>query len=147
MLEKYSGPADLKTYSLSELTKLAKEIRQKIIAAVAANGGHLAASLGAVELAIALHAALDTPQDKIIWDVGHQAYAHKILTGRDIANIRQYKGISGFPRREESEYDTLTVGHASTSVSAAVGIARRAIFGRKISRFFLWLATVLFPAA
>lgn len=126
MLEKYSGTADLKHYSLQELNVLATDIRQKIIATVAANGGHLAASLGVVELAIALHTALDTPKDKIIWDVGHQTYAHKILTGRldKIATIRKSGGLSGFPRREESVYDPLTVGHASTSVSAAVGLAR-----------------------
>ncbi|MDR1998142.1 MAG: 1-deoxy-D-xylulose-5-phosphate synthase [Candidatus Margulisbacteria bacterium] len=126
MLEQYANTGDLKKYSLSELNSLAADIRRKIIETVAANGGHLAASLGAVELAIALHAALDTPKDRLLWDVGHQAYAHKILTGRldRIGTIRKYKGLSGFPNREESEYDPLTVGHASTSVSAAAGIAR-----------------------
>ncbi|MDR1323373.1 MAG: 1-deoxy-D-xylulose-5-phosphate synthase [Candidatus Margulisbacteria bacterium] len=126
MLERYSDPRDLKKYSLHELKQLAGDIRRKILQTVSANGGHLASSLGAVELTIALHAALDTPQDKLIWDVGHQAYAHKILTGRlaKINSLRQYNGVSGFPKREESIYDTLTVGHASTSVSAAVGLAR-----------------------
>ncbi|MDR1453779.1 MAG: 1-deoxy-D-xylulose-5-phosphate synthase [Candidatus Margulisbacteria bacterium] len=126
MLERYSGPGDLKKYSLSELKQLAGDIRRKILQIVSVNGGHPASSLGAVELAVALHAALDTPQDKIIWDVGHQAYAHKILTGRlaKMDTLRRHNGISGFPKREESIYDTLTVGHASTSVSAAVGIAR-----------------------
>ncbi|MDR2431846.1 MAG: 1-deoxy-D-xylulose-5-phosphate synthase [Candidatus Margulisbacteria bacterium] len=126
MLEQYANTGDLKRYSLNELNELAGDIRQKIIETVSQNGGHLAASLGAVELAIALHAALDTPRDKLLWDVGHQAYAHKILTGRldRIATLRRRGGLSGFPRREESEYDTLTVGHASTSLSAAVGLAR-----------------------
>ncbi|GBR76915.1 1-deoxy-D-xylulose-5-phosphate synthase [Candidatus Termititenax persephonae] len=126
MLERYSDPRDLKRYSLQDLKKLAEDVRRKIIQTVAVNGGHLASSLGAVELAIALHAALDTPQDKLIWDVGHQAYAHKILTGRlaKLETLRRYNGLSGFPKREESVYDTLTVGHASTSVSAAVGLAQ-----------------------
>jgi 1-deoxy-D-xylulose-5-phosphate synthase len=126
MLTEKDFPLALKKLSRTELAKLAQEIREKIIAVVTKNGGHLAASLGSVELAIALHTVLDTPKDKIIWDVGHQAYAHKLLTGRarDFHTLRQYKGISGFCKREESPYDTFTVGHASTSVSAAVGIAR-----------------------
>ncbi len=125
LLEKYQGPADLKKYSRAELDQLAQEIRKKIIEVSSVNGGHLAPSLGAVELAVALHAVLDTPKDKIVWDVGHQAYAHKILTGRldRINTIRTLGGLSGFPKREESVYDALTVGHASTSISAALGMA------------------------
>lgn len=125
MLETYQGPADLKKYSRAELDQLAQEIRKKIIEVVATNGGHLAPSLGAVDLAVSLHAVLDTPTDKIVWDVGHQAYAHKILTGRldRINTIRTFGGISGFPKREESVYDSMTVGHASTSISAALGMA------------------------
>jgi len=126
LLEKYSGPSDLKKYSYQELQELAAEIRALIIKVVSKTGGHLSPSLGAVELAIALHAVLDAPRDKILWDVGHQAYPHKILTGRagQMATIRQYKGLSGFPKREESSYDHFTMGHASTSISLALGLAK-----------------------
>lgn len=126
LLEKYKGPEDLKKYSYQELQQLAAEMRKLIVEVVSKNGGHLASSLGAVELAIALHAVLDTPQDKVIWDVGHQAYPHKILTGRaaQLSTIRKYKGLSGFPKRGESPYDHFTVGHASTSISLALGLAK-----------------------
>lgn len=126
LLDAYTGPQDLKRYSREDLQNLAGEVRELIIRTIAANGGHLAASLGAVELTIALHAVLDAPQDKIVWDVGHQAYAHKILTDRKdkIQTIRTYGGLAGFPKTSESPYDTFTVGHASTSVSAALGMAR-----------------------
>lgn len=126
LLEKYKGPEDLKKYTYQELQQLAAEMRALIIDVVSKNGGHLASSLGAVELTIALHAVLDTPQDKVIWDVGHQAYPHKILTGRaaQLATIRKYKGLSGFPKRGESPYDHFTVGHASTSISLALGLAK-----------------------
>jgi len=124
LLEKLNCPQELKKLSLEELTQLAKEIRERIIEVVSHTGGHLASSLGAVELVIALHYCLDTPNDKIIWDVGHQSYAHKILTGRNknFPTLRQYQGISGFPTKEESEYDTFTTGHSSTAVSLALGL-------------------------
>jgi 1-deoxy-D-xylulose-5-phosphate synthase len=125
LLEKINSPQDLKKLSLEELSQVAGEIRQRIIEVVSITGGHLASSLGAVELAIALHYCLDTPSDKIVWDVGHQAYAHKILTGRnkDFLNLRQQQGISGFPSRDESVYDVFTTGHSSTAVSLALGLA------------------------
>ncbi len=124
LLENISSPQDLKKLTLEQLPQLAWEIRQSIIEAVSSSGGHLASSLGAVELAIALHYCLDTPRDKIIWDVGHQAYAHKILTGRnkDFNSLRRYQGISGFPSKDESVYDTFTTGHSSTAVSLALGL-------------------------
>lgn len=125
LLEHINTPQDLKKLNLEQLIPLAGEIRQRIIEVVSCTGGHLASSLGVVELAIALHYCLDTPRDKIIWDVGHQSYAHKILTGRnrDFASLRQYQGISGFPAKEESPFDTFTTGHSSTAVSLALGLA------------------------
>lgn len=125
MLEKINSPKDLKKVSVDKLPELAKEVRQRIISVVSKTGGHLASSLGAVDLTIALHYCLDAPKDKIIWDVGHQTYAHKILTGRnkDFDKIRQFKGISGFPCATESIYDSFTTGHSSTSVSLASGLA------------------------
>lgn len=125
MLEKINSPADLKKFPVNQLPELAKEIRQRIISVISKTGGHLASSLGAVDLTIALHYCLDAPQDKIIWDVGHQTYCHKILTGRnkDFDNIRQFKGISGFPTATESIYDPFATGHSSTSVSLALGMA------------------------
>ncbi|MDD4895009.1 MAG: 1-deoxy-D-xylulose-5-phosphate synthase, partial [Candidatus Omnitrophica bacterium] len=124
-LENINSPQDLKKISLEQLSVLADEIRKRLIEVVSCTGGHLASSLGAVELTIALHYCLDTPRDKIIWDVGHQSYAHKILTGRnkDFATLRQYQGISGFPAKDESAYDTFTTGHSSTAVSLALGLA------------------------
>jgi 1-deoxy-D-xylulose-5-phosphate synthase len=123
VLEKIEYPEDLRRLTMAELSTLAEEIRTLIIRTVARRGGHLAASLGAVELALALHYVFRTPRDKIIWDVGHQAYAHKIITGRkkDFADLRTQGGISGFPRREESPYDAFNVGHSGTSISAAAG--------------------------
>jgi len=125
ILSRIDGPQDLKSLSLDELSELAHEIRELIIHVVSENGGHLAPSLGAVELAIALHYCFDSPHDKIIWDVGHQAYAHKILTGRRDAfsGLRTKGGISGFPRIDESAHDAFGTGHASTSISAALGLA------------------------
>ena len=125
LLSTIDYPSDLKKLKLEDLPKLCQEIRQFIIEVMAVNPGHLGASLGAVELAVALQYVYDTPFDKIIWDVGHQAYAHKILTGRKerFATIRTFKGISGFPKMSESEYDAFGVGHSSTSVSAALGMA------------------------
>jgi len=125
VLDAIDSPADLKNLSLTELQKLAEEIRKQIIETTSKTGGHLAPSLGAVELAIALHYVFDAPTDKIIWDVGHQAYAHKLITGRRdrFHTLRTYGGISGFPKRSESPYDTFDTGHSSTSISAGLGIA------------------------
>ena len=125
MLEHIESPKDIKNFSHDELLELASEIRQEILKTVATNGGHLSSNLGVVELAISLHRVFNTPQDKIIWDVGHQCYAHKILTGRykRFHTLRQQAGLSGFPKREESEHDAFNTGHASTSISAALGIS------------------------
>ncbi len=125
ILSRIDSPADLKDLTPAELDDLARELRDEIIDTVARNGGHLASSLGVVELTIALHLVLDSPQDKIVWDVGHQAYAHKLLTGRRdrFPTLRQLDGLSGFPKREESPHDAFDVGHASTSISAALGMA------------------------
>jgi 1-deoxy-D-xylulose-5-phosphate synthase len=124
LLDRINSPADLKKLSIDELGRLAVEIRQRIIQTVSENGGHLAPSLGVVELAIAIHYVFDTPNDKIIWDVGHQAYAHKLLTSRRdrFHTLRTYGGISGFPKRAESPYDAFDTGHSSTSISAGLGI-------------------------
>lgn len=131
-LDRIDSPADLRKLPIDALPALAKEIREFMIDAVSNTGGHLASSLGAVELAIALHYAYDTPVDKVVWDVGHQAYAHKILTGRreTFGTLRQFGGISGFPRVSESPYDPVSAGHASASISAALGLA----LGRDILR-------------
>ncbi len=125
LLSRIDSPADLKKLEISQLEELAQELRRKIIQTVAENGGHLAPSLGVVELSIALHYVFDAPRDKIIWDVGHQAYAHKLLTGRfeRFNTLRRYKGLSGFPKRAESPYDSLDTGHASTSISAGLGMS------------------------
>src|SRR5580765_8483268 len=124
-LQDINSPADLRKLRVEDLQEVADEVRQFIIDTCSRVGGHTGASLGAVELAVALHYAFDTPADRLVWDVGHQAYAHKILTGRrqDLPTIKQYGGISGFLRRDESEYDTFGAGHASTSLSAALGMA------------------------
>ncbi|MGH9907736.1 MAG: 1-deoxy-D-xylulose-5-phosphate synthase N-terminal domain-containing protein, partial [Pyrinomonadaceae bacterium] len=125
LLEIINSPADLRRLRLEQLQTVADEIRQYILETMARVGGHTGASLGAIELAVALHYAFDTPRDRLVWDVGHQAYAHKILTGRrdQLSSIKQYGGLSGFLRRDESEYDTFGAGHASTSLSAALGMA------------------------
>ena len=125
LLDMIASPADLKTIPYSKLPELAAEIRQELIDVVTRNGGHLGASLGAIELAIALHWVFDSPRDRIVWDVGHQAYAHKLLTGRRdrFPTIRQEGGLSGFLSRDESEHDAFGAGHASTSISAALGMA------------------------
>lgn len=125
LLQNINSPADLKDLSISDLEGLASEIRQKIIETVSKTGGHLAPSLGVVELTIALHYVFNAPEDKIIWDVGHQAYAHKLITGRRdrFHTLRTYGGISGFPKREESPYDSFDTGHSSTSISAGLGIS------------------------
>ena len=125
LLEKYKGTADIKTMQLIDMEKLATEVRELIIQTVSVTGGHLAPSLGVVDLTIALHYVFDTLTDKFIWDVGHQAYCHKILTGRgaEFHTLRQYGGLSGFPKREESSHDAFNTGHSSTSISAALGFA------------------------
>jgi 1-deoxy-D-xylulose-5-phosphate synthase len=125
ILEKVNTPDDLRRLDPKELPILAEELREMIISTVSQTGGHLASSLGVVELTIALHYVFNTPRDKLIWDVGHQSYAHKILTGRKdlFHTLRKYGGLSGFPRRKESIFDTFDVGHSSTSISAALGMA------------------------
>jgi 1-deoxy-D-xylulose-5-phosphate synthase len=132
LLESISDPRQLKGYSVRELEQLASELRTRIIETCAANGGHVAPSLGVVELTIALHRVFDSPLDKIVWDVGHQAYAHKLLTGRNssFGTLRTMGGISGFPKRVESPHDCFDVGHSSTSISAALGLA----VGRDLKR-------------
>ena len=125
LLDTIHHPGDLRQLSRAQLQPLADELRTFLLESVAATGGHLSSNLGTVELTVALHYVFNTPQDRIVWDVGHQTYAHKILTGRRerMATLRQLNGLSGFPRREESEYDAFGVGHSSTSISAALGMA------------------------
>lgn len=120
-----NGPADIRNLSVDELNRLADEIREFLVTSVSRTGGHLAANLGVVELTLALHFVFDSPVDQIVWDVGHQAYVHKILTGRrdDFATLRQYGGLSGFPKHAESPHDIMDTGHSSTSISAALGLA------------------------
>src|SRR6478735_8437974 len=125
LLQDINRPEDLRNLKESDLPVVCRELRDFIIDIVSVNGGHFGASLGVVELTVALHYAYNTPYDQLVWDVGHQAYGHKILTGRrDIFYTnRIYKGLSGFPKRSESEFDTFGVGHSSTSISAALGMA------------------------
>jgi len=125
LLKNINSPADLKQLSRAQLHLVCDELRQYIVDVVSVHGGHFAASLGVVELSVALHYIYDTPYDQLVWDVGHQAYGHKILTGRrdNFITNRKYNGLSGFPKRSESEYDTFGVGHSSTSISAALGMA------------------------
>lgn len=125
ILDTIDSPSDLKNLKVPQLEELAGEIREILVNTVAENGGHLAANLGVVELTLALHHVLDTPRDKIIWDVGHQCYTHKVITGRknEIHTLRRFKGLSGFPKVEESIYDVFNTGHSSTSISAALGMA------------------------
>ena len=125
LLETINGPADVRRLSRGELKQLAGELRDFLLYSVSQTGGHLSSNLGTVELTVALHAVFDTPHDRLVWDVGHQTYPHKILTGRrgQMAGLRQLGGISGFPRRDESEYDTFGTAHSSTSISAALGMA------------------------
>ncbi|WP_374431966.1 1-deoxy-D-xylulose-5-phosphate synthase [Ideonella dechloratans] len=128
LLENIHSPEDLRKLSRPQLKQLADELRQFLLQTVSRTGGHLSSNLGTVELTIALHAVYNTPQDRLVWDVGHQSYPHKILTGRReaMATLKQLGGISGFPRRSESEYDTFGTGHSSTSISAALGMAHAA---------------------
>ncbi|HWH83949.1 MAG TPA: 1-deoxy-D-xylulose-5-phosphate synthase [Burkholderiaceae bacterium] len=125
LLETIAGPADIRLLSRAELKQLAIELRDFVVQSVSQTGGHLSSNLGTVELTIALHAVFDTPYDRLVWDVGHQTYPHKILTGRRerMGSLRQLGGISGFPRRDESEYDAFGTAHSSTSISAALGMA------------------------
>ncbi|MCS7294509.1 MAG: 1-deoxy-D-xylulose-5-phosphate synthase, partial [Dehalococcoidia bacterium] len=127
ILDRIDSPADLRALSYDELEQLAREIREELVEIVRSigGGGHLASNLGVVELTLALHRLYDSPRDKIIWDVSHQVYVHKMLTGRKdrMYTIRQYGGLSGFADRRESEHDIFGAGHAGTAISAAVGIA------------------------
>ena len=128
LLPTLDSPADLRRLARSQLRQVAAEVRQKVVDTVSQTGGHFGSNLGSVELTVALHYVFNTPYDRLVWDVGHQTYPHKILTGRRdrMHTLRQQGGVSGFPRREESEYDTFGVGHSSTSISAALGMARAA---------------------
>src|SRR5258705_1672523 len=136
LLAQINSPADLKKLDQAQLVQLCEELRHFIIDNVSVHGGHFAASLGVVELTVALHYVFNTPYDQLVWDVGHQAYGHKILTGRrdQFASNRKYNGLSGFPKRGESEYDTFGVGHSSTSISAALGMAMAAKYKGETDR-------------
>ena len=125
ILETINSPADVKALSLEQLKQLAEEIRQLLISVISKTGGHLAPNLGVVELTLALHRVFTTPKDKIVFDVGHQSYIHKIITGRreQFSTLRQYGGLNGFPKRSESEHDAFGTGHSSTSISSALGMA------------------------
>src|SRR5271168_721301 len=125
LLDTVEIPADIRRLRADQLRQLADELRQETISAVSVTGGHLGAGLGVVELTVALHYVFDTPKDRLIWDVGHQAYPHKIVTGRRnrIRTLRQEGGLSGFTRRAESEYDPFGAAHSSTSISSALGMA------------------------
>ena len=126
LLENIHDPSDIKKLNIKQLKQLAEELRAEIIDVVSDRGGHLSSNLGMVELTLAMHYVFDAPSDKLIFDVGHQCYAHKLLTGRydSFRNLRGQGGASGFPQIEESEYDAFTAGHASTAISAALGMAR-----------------------
>ena len=125
VLDKIEGPNDIKKLDMQELPELAEEIREFLIQRIAEHGGHLASNLGVVELTMALHLCFQLPEDKIIWDVGHQSYTHKLLTGRreGFGSLRKFKGMSGFPKRKESGCDSFDTGHSSTSISAGLGYA------------------------
>jgi 1-deoxy-D-xylulose-5-phosphate synthase len=125
LLDRIDDPADLRKFARGELPELARELRAFVLESVARTGGHLSSNLGTIELAVALHYVFATPRDRIVWDVGHQTYAHKMLTGRraQMDKLRQWNGPSGFPRRCESDYDTFGTAHSSTSISAALGMA------------------------
>ena len=125
LLETIETPADLRRLSRGELGTLATELRDFVLQTVSGTGGHIGSNLGTVELTIALHYVFDTPYDRIVWDVGHQTYPHKVLTGRRerMHTLRQLGGVAGFPKRDESEYDTFGTAHSSTSISAALGMA------------------------
>ena len=128
LLDTINSPDDLRRLERDQLPQLAAEVREFLVESVSKTGGHLSSNLGTVELSIALHYVYDTPNDKLVWDVGHQTYTHKIMTGRRAAmsGLRMQGGIAGFPKREESPYDTFGTGHSSTSISAALGMAAAA---------------------
>src|SRR5438105_14404989 len=125
LLESIDDPAELRRLERAQLPRLARELRAFLLNTVAQTGGHLSSNLGTVELTVALHYVFDTPRDRIVWDVGHQTYAHKILTGRraQMSKLRQWGGPAGFPRRDELPYDTFGTAHSLTSISAALGMA------------------------
>src|SRR5215212_7906277 len=125
ILDRVKSPADVRALTRDELHQLAEDVRERLIDVCSRTGGHIGAGLGVVELTIALHYTFETPRDQLVWDVGHQGYPHKLLTGRNqqFETLRQENGISGFLKRSESEYDTFGAGHAATSISAALGIA------------------------
>ncbi|MBT8063337.1 MAG: 1-deoxy-D-xylulose-5-phosphate synthase, partial [Gammaproteobacteria bacterium] len=125
LLESIDSPAQLRQLAENQLPALAKQLRAFLLESVSSTGGHLSAGLGTIELTIALHYVFNTPEDRLVWDVGHQTYAHKILTGRRerMGSLRQKNGLAGFPRRDESEYDAFGTGHSSTSISAALGMS------------------------
>jgi len=125
LLESINSPADLRKLNNLQLKELARQLREFLLASVSSTGGHLSAGLGTVELTIALHYVFNTPYDRLVWDVGHQTYPHKILTGRreKMTSLRQKGGIAGFPKRDESEYDCFGTGHSSTSIAAALGMS------------------------
>ena len=129
LLDTIQFPADLRQIERKDLPAVAQQLRSYLLDSVSQTGGHFASNLGAVELTVALHYVFDTPHDRLVWDVGHQSYPHKILTGRKdrMATMRQKGGLAGFPKREESEYDTFGVGHSSTSIGAALGMAEAAL--------------------
>ena len=139
LLDSISSPADLRRLNVHQLPQLAQELRAFMVESVSKTGGHLSSSLGATELAIAIHTAFNTPEDRVIWDVGHQAYAHKILTGRreGMATLRKHHGLSGFPKRTESPYDAFGTAHSSTSISAALGMAIAARLEDKTDRWHI----------
>ena len=126
IIDTINEPKNIKELTEKQKQELAEEIRKEIINIVSKTGGHLASNLGVVELTIALHSVFNTPKDKIVWDVGHQTYVHKMITGRKekLSTLRQLNGISGFPKGKESNYDNFDTGHSSTSISAALGMAR-----------------------
>src|SRR4026207_765422 len=136
LLASVNSPADVKKLDQAELVQLCDELRHFIIDNVSVYGGHFGASLGVVELTVALHRVFNTPYDQLVWDVGHQAYGHKILTGRrdNFITNRKYKGVGGFPERSESVYDAFGVGHSSTSISAALGMAMAARYNNEKDR-------------
>jgi len=140
LLDTIHSPADVRRLSRLELKVLATELRDFVVQTVSQTGGHFSSNLGTVELTIALHYVFNTPHDRIVWDVGHQTYPHKTITGRKdrMTTLRQLGGISGFPRREESEYDTFGTAHSSTSISAALGMAVAARISNQP-----WAATIL----
>jgi len=140
ILDKVNDPGDVKRLNQDELSELCSELRELLVSRVSENGGHLASNLGVVELAVALHRVFDSPKDKIVWDVGHQSYVHKLLTGRreQFSSLRQYQGLSGFPDRNESPHDAFTTGHGGTSISAALGMA----LTRTVGAIARWLNVV-----